>query len=199
MGGPPRSDHPLAANPVSPHYHRIPINPDGSFSITGWVSDPHDLVAETMRVVLVKKTFSFLWPAYQVEGIPYPAQHFNPQTVVATATANRGTGEMVYSPAPAGGRGLSLAAGARRAADRVAGAPAVVAAVAGAKRAAGYAGSAARSTEATGTSAAAVLSALGSGLALASLIVAGIIVRRRMVAGLASGQVLPIESPKARR
>jgi hypothetical protein len=44
----------------------IPLNADYTFNITGWVSDPHDLEAGLIRVIVVPQTFSFLWPGYQV-------------------------------------------------------------------------------------------------------------------------------------
>jgi len=74
----------------------IPINADWTFSITGWVSDPNDKVAGLMRVLLVRKSFSFLWPAYQVEGVGWPANFFNDQTVVAMTTCDRNTRQMTY-------------------------------------------------------------------------------------------------------
>jgi hypothetical protein len=88
----------------------IPINPDGSFSITGWVADPNDRVAGLMRVLLVRQDFSFLWPAYQVEGTAWPTNFFNDQTVVAMTEVDRQTGQMTYTPDTGAGTGAAPAA-----------------------------------------------------------------------------------------
>jgi hypothetical protein len=74
----------------------IPINADWTFTITGWVADPNDRVAGLMRVVLVRQSFSFLWPGYEVEGVAWPANYFNDQTVVAMTTCDRNTRQMTY-------------------------------------------------------------------------------------------------------
>lgn len=44
----------------------IPLAADFSYSIQGWVSDPHDLTASLIRVIVVPQSWSFLWPGYQV-------------------------------------------------------------------------------------------------------------------------------------
>jgi len=74
----------------------IPLQADWTFLITGWVSDYHDYKAAIVRVLLLRSTFSFAWPAYQVEGVAWPYQDFSRDTVVALATANRQTGQMEY-------------------------------------------------------------------------------------------------------
>lgn len=48
----------------------IPLNADYTFTITGWITDPNDLVVPTIRVIIVPQTFSFLWPAFQVCNEP---------------------------------------------------------------------------------------------------------------------------------
>lgn len=74
----------------------IPLNNDYTFTITGWVSDPNDLQAGLMRVIVVPQSFSFLWPGYQVEGVAYPNSLTT--ATVASYTINRGTGTVVQTP-----------------------------------------------------------------------------------------------------
>jgi hypothetical protein len=83
-------DYPNAA-PI-PVNIGIPINTNGLFTITGWASDPHDLVAPYMRVLVVTKDFNWKWPQYQVEGIPWPTNYFNQNTVIACTEIDRNTG-----------------------------------------------------------------------------------------------------------
>ena len=71
----------------------VPINADGSFRIPGWASDPHDLVATLMRVVVVQPNFAWGWPGYQVEGAPWPGNsYFSANNMVACTQIDRASG-----------------------------------------------------------------------------------------------------------
>jgi len=117
----------------------IPINADGTFTITGWVSDPNDLQAGLMRVILVPQSFSFLWPGCQVEGVPWPNNYFNDQTVLAMTTVDRATGTHTYW-LPGGGAppaaSASSAAAARPSAPAASAAPPAASPAAGTGKAA---------------------------------------------------------------
>jgi len=63
-----------------------------------------------MRVLLVRKDFSFLWPAYQVEGTAWPTNLFTAQNVVAMTEVDRQTGKMTYTPDTGAGTGAAPAA-----------------------------------------------------------------------------------------
>lgn len=63
--------------------HGIPIAEDGSFKITGWVVDPHDLTVPDIGIWIVPKNF----PQYRAEGVALPEQI--PQAAIASKIKNR--------------------------------------------------------------------------------------------------------------
>jgi hypothetical protein len=63
--------------------HGIPIAEDGSFKITGWVVDPHDLTVPNIGIWIVPMNF----PKYSAEGTALPEEI--PQAAVASKIKNR--------------------------------------------------------------------------------------------------------------
>jgi hypothetical protein len=63
--------------------HGISIAEDGSFSVKGWVVDPHDLTVPNIGIWIVPRNF----PKYSAEGVALPEEI--PQAAIASKTKSR--------------------------------------------------------------------------------------------------------------